>query len=58
MSNTNWSQYLFENEKNVTFEQLVNKYSLKGYSGDDLWNLIIKKSMSSRDAVNILFGLE
>lgn len=49
MSDTNWSQYLFENEKNRTFDDIVNYYKFQGYGGDDLWNIIIEKSMTSRD---------
>ncbi|MGN0581720.1 MAG: hypothetical protein ACI4KB_03370 [Oscillospiraceae bacterium] len=57
MNDSSWSYYLFENEENRPFEFFVEKYSAF-YEGDDLWNIIIEKATTSRDAVNVLFGLE
>ena len=51
-----WADYLMKNEKNKTFEQLVEYYSEK-YSGDALWKKIIQSATKSRDSVNKLFGL-
>lgn len=58
MPDESWAQYLMENEKNLTFEQLVSKNKEKGLEGDELWNKIISSSMSSRNRVNSLFGLD
>ena len=47
-----------QNEKNMTFEQLVKRNIDKGLIGDELWNKIIQSSMSSRDSGNSLFQLD
>jgi filamentous hemagglutinin len=41
----------------MTWEEIIQKYSLQGLSGDELWNKIIKKSISSRAPVNEYFKL-
>ena len=58
MSDQAWAEYLMQNEKNMTFEQLVKRNIAKGLTGDELWNKIIQSSMSSRDSVNSLFQLD
>ena len=57
MKDAAWSNHLFSTQKNVTFEMLVEKYSRLGFSGNDLWNEIIKASMRSRSSIDTLFGL-
>ncbi|WP_459477392.1 hypothetical protein [Clostridium saccharoperbutylacetonicum] len=58
MLDQDWAEFLMQNEKNITFEQLVKRNMDKGLSGDALWNKIIQSSMSSRDSVNSLFQLD
>ena len=58
MSDQAWAEYLMQNEKNMTFEQLAKRNIDKGLTGDELWNKIIQSSMSSRDSVNSLFQLD
>jgi len=57
MSDREWAEYLLQNERNMTFEELVQKNIDRGLSGDDIWNKIIESSMSSRDSVDALFKL-
>lgn len=57
MTDTEWSKYLMSQERNKTFEQLVEENMGKGLSGDALWNKIIESSMKSRDYVDKLFDL-
>ncbi len=57
MNNTAWAQHLFNSQKNVTFEQLVKKYTKQGYVGAQLWQKIIAASMRSRSKIDMLFGL-
>jgi hypothetical protein len=47
---------LQENEKNMTWEEAVSKYSQE-YYGDDLWNEIIKAASRSRKSVNESLGV-
>lgn len=57
MNNTAWAQHLFNSQKNVTFEQLIEKYQKKGLSGEKLWMEIIQSSMRSRYTIDTLFQL-
>ncbi len=52
-----WADHLMEGEKNKTFEQIVNYYNKKKYTGNELWKKIIESATRSRDSVNKLFGL-
>ena len=58
MDDQGWAEYLMEEEENRTFEQIIARYQKRGYAGDDLWNMIIKSSMSSRQKIDTLFGIK
>ena len=57
MADSAWAEYLMENEPNWSFNGLITYYTNKGIYGEELWNIIIKKSTSSRGDINKLFGL-
>ena len=44
MANTKWAEFLFKNESNLTFDDLVLKNRARGYEGDELWKKIIQSS--------------
>jgi len=43
---------------NSIWDQVVEKYSNKGFSGDNLWKEIIESSLRSRQSVNKSLGIE
>ncbi len=45
------------NEKNMTWEDITEKYSGQGLKGEDVWNKITESSMSSRASVNAQLGV-
>lgn len=51
------AQRLFGTRPNMTWEQIVEKYTNRGYSGDTLYQEIIKASQRSNAAVNNALGL-
>ncbi len=58
MSDGKLADLLMRKEKNLTFEELVKRNKDKGFDETELWNKIIRSSMSSRDNVNKLFQIE
>ena len=55
MADREYAAYLNKVEPNMTWQQIVDKYSGQ-YSGDSLWNRIIEGSQSSRSSVNTSLG--
>jgi len=45
-------------EKNMTWDEVVEKYKGQGLKGDELWNKIIERSMVSRASVNAGLGVD
>lgn len=45
-------------EKNITFEEVTEKYSSQGLKNEDLWNKIAEASMRSRASVNAGLGVD
>ena len=58
MSNREMADYLYKNEPNMTWEQIVEKYRSKGFKGDDIYSEIINSSQRSRKSVNDVFGVK
>lgn len=58
MQDTAWAQHLFGQRANRTFDELVNYYRDKGFSGDNLWKEIIKAAMRSNSAIDGMFNLD
>ncbi len=52
------AESLAKTNPNLTWEQTVQKYSDKGFNGDELWQEIINASQRSRSSVNKSLGLE
>lgn len=52
MSDRALADELFGTRPNLTWEQIVKKYTDKGFSGDSLYQEIIKAAQRSNDAVN------
>lgn len=46
------------NEKNMTWEEITEKYSNQGLKDNDLWNKITEASMRSRASVNAEVGVD
>jgi hypothetical protein len=42
---------------NMTWEQVIDKYTKEGFKGDDLWRAIIGASQKSRTSVNESLGV-
>jgi filamentous hemagglutinin len=42
---------LNRDEPNMTWDQVVKKYQVQGYTGDNLWNKIIESSQKPRASV-------
>jgi len=57
MSNRNVAEQLFGTKPNMTWEQIIEKYSSQGLSGDALYQEIIKASQRSNSLVNQQFGI-
>ncbi|MBO8172918.1 MAG: hypothetical protein H0Z33_13645 [Bacillaceae bacterium] len=58
MADRKLAQKLMDTDPNLTWDDVVKKYSNKGYSGDELWQEIIEASTRSRPSVNKNLGLE
>ena len=52
------AESLYKTDKNLTWEQLVDKQKAKGLSGDEIYKEIIASSQRSRKSVNKSLGLE
>ncbi|OJU13246.1 MAG: hypothetical protein BGN88_02410 [Clostridiales bacterium 43-6] len=57
MLNRTGAENLFGTKLNMTWEQLVDKYSKRGFSGDTLYEEIIKASTRSNPLVNESLGV-
>ncbi|PBP44777.1 hypothetical protein CCL13_16260 [Pseudomonas syringae] len=57
MSNRTLADSLNKTDPNRTWNEIVNKYSGQGLSGDELWSKIIEKSQASRTSVNDGLGM-
>jgi len=55
MEDRKLAETLNRTERNMTWDQVVEKYSFR-HSGDDFWNNIIKSSQSSRKSVDQSLG--
>jgi len=58
MADTEEAATLYWRYPNLTWEQVVKKYSDKGFEGDSLWEEIINSSQRSRSSTNKSLGLE
>ncbi len=58
MSDRTLAESLYKTDPNMTWEQIVNKYTNKGFSGDSLWQEIINASTRSRTKVNQSLGID
>jgi len=52
MSDRATAKYLMIEEPNMSWNEVVQKYSDQGYKGDDLYKKIIQSSQKSRESVN------
>jgi filamentous hemagglutinin len=58
MSDRVLAESLYKTDPNMTWEQIVNNYSNKGFSGDSLWQEIINAASRSRTSVNQQLGIK
>jgi hypothetical protein len=58
MTNRTAAEALDITDPNQTWQMLVDKYSAKGLSGDDLYREIIKAAQRSRTSVNHMLGID
>jgi filamentous hemagglutinin len=59
MSDRKLAKELMQNEKNMTWDQVVEKYSEGGkVTGDELYKKIIEGSQKSRASVNESLGVK
>ena len=58
MSDRATAESLMKTDPNMSWEQVVDKYAKKGFSGDSLWQEIIHASKRSRTNVNKSLGLD
>ncbi len=58
MSDRELAEQLSRDNPNLTWDQLVEKTSAKGFEGDDIFREIIESSQRSRQSVNKKLGLE
>ncbi len=58
MANRNAAEELMKTNPNLTWNDVIQKYTNKGYSGDELYKEIIEASTRSRQSVNKSLGLE
>lgn len=58
MSDRELAASLNKTDPNLTWEQVVKKYSDKGHTGDSLYQEIINFSQRSRTSVNESLGLK
>lgn len=52
------AEYLDLVDPNLTWEQIVNLYRSQNFEGDDLWNVIIKKSTEGRMSADEAAGIK
>jgi filamentous hemagglutinin len=52
------SASLYKTDPNLTWEQVVQKYSNKGFQGDALYQEIINAAQRSRTSVNQSLGIK
>lgn len=52
------AEYLYKTDKNLTWEELIDKQKAKGFTGDDIYREIIASAQRSRKSVNKSLGLE
>lgn len=57
MADREYAAFLDRTDPNMTWNQVVELYSSRGFSGDALWREIIKASQRSRTSVNKALGL-
>ena len=57
MADRELADHLNATKPNLTWEQVVSKYSERGLSGDALWHAIMESSTRSNPAVNESLGL-
>ena len=58
MADRNLAEQLYLTDKNLTWEEIVQKQIDKGLSGDAIYREIIRSSQRSRKSVNQILGLE
>ena len=58
MSDRALAESLYKTDPNMTWQQVVERYSNRGLSGDSLWQEIINASTRSRASVNQGLGLQ
>lgn len=58
MSDRKLADELNINEKNMTWEEIIEKTKNKGYEGDEVYNEIINSSQRSRKSVNENLGID
>ncbi|WP_281814829.1 hypothetical protein [Vallitalea longa] len=58
MSNRELAQHLNKTRPNLTWEQVVDRYTRRGYSGEDLYNEIINSSQRTNKEVNKMFNIK
>ncbi len=58
MADRTLAESLYKTDPNMTWNQIINKYTNKGLSGDSLWQEIINASTRSRTSVNQGLGLK
>lgn len=57
MSDRKLADELNANERNMTWEEIVEKTKNKGFEGDDVYEEIINSSQRSRKSVNDKLGI-
>ena len=58
MANSAAAEALDITDPNQTWQMLIDKYSAKGLSGDDIYREIIKAAQRSRTSVNNILGID
>lgn len=58
MSDRDLAASLNKTDPNLTWEQVVQKYTEKGFQGDDLYREIVNSAQRSRTSVNKSLGIE
>ena len=58
MADRDRADFLGRTEPNMTWNQIVERYTSQGYTGDALWNRILGSSQRSRQSVNRSLGVE
>ncbi len=58
MSNRALAEQLNANERNMTWDEIVQKYEGRGHTGDDVYREIIESSQRSRQSLNDRLGVD